>query len=153
MKKLILIALAFVSIQAVAQDQRRLKAKEGRKAKMDMRHDLTAEEMATISTKKMTLALDLTEKQQVQVKEVMLAQAETMKAKRSEREEMKKEKGEKKVSKEEHVKMLNKRLDDQIAMKKKMKSILTSEQYEKWENMQGRRQHKNKGKHKDKSKH
>ncbi|WP_298898042.1 DUF4890 domain-containing protein [uncultured Psychroserpens sp.] len=153
MKKLILIALAFVSLQAVAQDKQKKELKRERGARAEMMKDMSPEEIATITTKKMTLALDLTEKQQAQVKEVMLTQAETMKAKRNEREEMKKEKGEKKISKEDRVKMMNQRLDDQIAMKKKMKSILTSEQYEKWESLQGKHQKRARKKMKDKPRH
>ncbi|WP_299274021.1 hypothetical protein [uncultured Psychroserpens sp.] len=153
MKKLILIALAFVSVQAFAQNKEKKELKEAKKAKIDMRHDMSAEDMATISTKKMTLALDLSDQQQVQVKKLMLEQAETLKAKRDKREKMGKEKGDKKIAKEERVKILNEKLDHQIEMKKKMKSILTSEQYEKWEKMQSRRHHKMKGKAKKKSKH
>lgn len=50
----------------------------------------------------------------------------------------KREKGEK-PSKEEMLKMKNDRLDKQIEMKKKMKTILDEKQYEKWENNQAKR--------------
>ena len=41
---------------------------------------------------------------------------------------------------------LNAKLDTKIAMKQKMKSILTAEQYEKWTKMKTLSQHKSKGK-------
>ena len=41
-----------------------------------------------------------------------------------------------KPSKEEHYKMMNERLDKQIAMKNKMKNILNEDQFVKWEQMQ-----------------
>ena len=47
--------------------------------------------------------------------------------------------------------MKNQRLDEQIAMKREMKSILTDEQYAKFEKMNSRH-HDKKGKHKKRSK-
>ena len=57
-------------------------------------------------------------------------------------------KAQKKPSKEERVKMMNAKLDSQIAMKQKMKTILDADQYEKWENMkreQGKQDKQRKG--------
>jgi len=149
MKKLILIALAFVSLQAVAQG----KEKMHRKERGEQMKNMSAEDMATITTKKLTLALDLTTKQQAQVKEIMLEEATARQEKMAEREKMKNDENAKKPSKEERVKMMNARLDSQIAMKQKMKTILDADQYEKWEGMQGKRGEKGKrtreGKHKN----
>jgi hypothetical protein len=142
MKKLILIALAFVSLQAVAQD----KEKSQRKAKGELMKNMSAEDMATIATKKLTLALDLTEKQQVQVKEVMLEQATDRKQKMAQKAEIKKSNEVNGNAKATNVKAINERLDKKIETKQKMKSILTAEQYKKWENMQGRRGKKGKQK-------
>ncbi|MDG5489947.1 hypothetical protein [Psychroserpens sp. SPM9] len=144
MKKIILIALAFVTLQGVAQDKKR----GDRDGKRDMAKDMSAEDIATLGSKKLTLALDLSEKQQAQVKEVLLEQATARKEKMEERQKEKEKEDAKKPSKEERVKMMNARLDDQIAMKKKMKSILTAEQFEKWETMQAKRHSNSKGKHK-----
>lgn len=101
--------------------------------------DLSAEEQATLSTKKMTLALDLNEKQQAQVKEVLLAQFEKRPQRPAKKEEL---------TKEERLEMMNARLDAQIEVKKQMKSILTKEQFEKFDRMQSRRHHNGKGKNK-----
>ncbi|MEM5566004.1 hypothetical protein WNY78_12855 [Psychroserpens sp. AS72] len=141
-KKIILIAIAFVTLQAVAQDKR----KGGERGERKMMKNLSAEEIATLGSKKMTLELDLSTAQQAQVKTVLLAQATERKENMAEREKAKKDDDAKKPTKEEVLKMRNAKLDSQIAMKQKMKSILTAEQYEKWTKMQGKRMHKSKNK-------
>nr|WP_321225244.1 hypothetical protein [uncultured Psychroserpens sp.] len=144
MKKLILIAIAFISLQAVAQDKKR--GDRGERGDREMMKNLSAEEIATIGSKKMTLALDLNAKQQTQVKTVLLEEATSRKEKMAARKEANKNDDAKKPTKEERVKMMNAKLDEQIAMKQKMKSILTAEQFEKWTKMQAKRKHKSKGK-------
>ncbi|MFT5847460.1 hypothetical protein [Psychroserpens sp.] len=140
MKKLILIAIAFVTLQAVAQDTK----KEHRNGKKEMMKALSAEEMATIMTKKLTLALDLTKEQQVEVQELMLIQATDRKQKIDERAKMKTSKEAK--TKSPSAEDINKRLDKKIEAKQKMKSILTDEQYKKWERMQEKREKQEKQK-------
>ena len=147
MKKLILIAIAFISLNAVAQDKKREHSKKDAKEKRELAKDLSADEIATLGSKKMTLALDLSDKQQAQVKEILLEQATSRKQKMAEREKSKNDANAKKPTKEERIKMMNSKLDNQIAMKQKMKTILTPEQYEKWENMQGKRGQKGNKKH------
>ena len=136
MKKLILIAIAFVSLQAIAQDQPK-KSQENHDRKHKMMN-LSAEEIATLQTKKMTLFLDLNESQQAKIQEINLENA-------SKRKEMmanykaKKENGElKKPTDKERYKIENARLDHKIAMKAKMKEILNDEQFAKWEKTQNR---------------
>ncbi|OUS00503.1 hypothetical protein A9Q86_11075 [Flavobacteriales bacterium 33_180_T64] len=153
MKKIILIAIAFISLQAIAQDKRHRDSKEGRKGNMEMMKDLSAEDIATLQSKKMTLALDLSEKQQIQVKDILFKQATVRKQKMEEHKKKKTSDDAKKPSKEERVKMMNERLDNKIEMKKQLKSILTAEQFEKWKKMQGRRHMKNKGQEKRRTKH
>lgn len=131
MKKLLIIALALVGLNATAQNKdKKGKEKIERHEKMK---DVTPEEMAQIQTKKMTLHLDLTDAQQKQIQSINLANAQERKAKMAER--MKAKEGEKreKPSKEERLKRTNERLDRAIAQKKQMKSILNQEQYAKWE--------------------
>ncbi|APY11482.1 hypothetical protein BWZ22_09570 [Seonamhaeicola sp. S2-3] len=146
MKKIILIALAFISIQAFAQENRKDRGNRGERGKQMM--NLTPEEAATLQTKKLTLNLDLTEKQQAQVKEILLANAIERKAMMEERK-AKKESGElQKPTKEERIKMANARLDKQIEMKAKMKKILNEVQYAKWEEAQAKMAKRGKGKKK-----
>jgi len=130
MKKLIFIAIAFVTLQVTSQDRNREMNHENKKEKMHERQDISAEDMAKLQTKRMTLDLDLTEAQQTEIKKINLENSKNRKAKREARE--KNGKGEK-PSQEEHLKMTNDRLDAQIATKRKMKKVLNTEQYKKWE--------------------
>jgi hypothetical protein len=144
MKKLVLIAIALMTVQAFAQQKRG----EGNKERMHKMQNLSPEEAATMQTKRLTLHLDLNKKQQAEVQKLLLANAEARKAKMEEMK-AKREKGElQKPTKEERLKMANARLDHQIAMKSKMKEILSEEQFAKWEKMQARMAHKGKEKRK-----
>lgn len=154
MKKLILITVAFIGFHsiAVAQEHNRENRVAGKKANKMM--TLSAEEIATLQTKKMTLHLDLNESQQAAIQKINLENAtkrKTMIAARN----SKKESGKLvKPTKEERLKMANMKLDHQIAMKAKMKDILNDEQFAKWEKSQIRKQAKGKkmkhGKKRDK---
>ncbi len=93
--------------------------------------EFSVEQHTKLALKKMTLELDLNEQQQNQIKPLMLAQAtqrkatiEKMKAARANKQ---------KSSADELFAMKNQQLDNQIAMKNKMKEILTKEQFEKFE--------------------
>ena len=129
MKKLIFITIAFISVQAFAQDRER----GGKKNRADMIQNLSAEEIAELATKKMTLGLDLSEAQQTKVQTILLEEATFRKEKMKEREASRAEADAQKPSKEEHLKMQNEKLDRQIEMKQQMKSILSDAQYTKWE--------------------
>ena len=61
-----LIAIALLTLNATAQD---------RKNRNDSLKDLSAEEVATLRTKKLTLHLDLNESQQAAVKTLMFEEA------------------------------------------------------------------------------
>ncbi|MCF7560587.1 hypothetical protein L3X39_08050 [Sabulilitoribacter multivorans] len=144
MKKLIVIAIALISIKGIAQDEKK-KAPNQHERSQKMAN-LTAEEIATLQTKKMTLHLDLNESQQAKIQKINLDNATKRKAMMEERK-AKKESGEfKKPTTEERYKMENAKLDHQIAMKAKMKEILNEEQYAKWEKSQMRMAKKGKEK-------
>ena len=92
--------------------------------------DMSPEQVATLETKKMTLALDLTEKQQQQVQEIHLEKAidrKTLKEEHKSRDS--------KPDADERFQMMNERLDKQIAVKDQMKDILDKDQFEKWEKL------------------
>ena len=148
MKKVLLIAVAFLGLQATAQQQNRERPNRERMERMS---DYTPEEMAELQTKKMTLHLDLTEAQQSKIYDINLTNAPVRKAKMTAMK-AKKESGDfVKPTKEERLAMVNAKLDRQIEMKKKMKSILNDEQYAKWEIAQAKmsqRGKKGKRKHK-----
>ncbi|SRR6056297_1952173 len=129
MKKLALVVVLISGITLSAQRH------QGDRGTMQ---DLSPQEIATLQTKKMTLALDLDQKQQTEVQSLFLTNATERKNKMDERKS-KKEDGNR-PSKEERYAMQNERLDHMIAQKASMKKILTEAQFEKWEKMQLRRQ-------------
>ncbi|MEH1008815.1 hypothetical protein VDP25_13795 [Winogradskyella sp. ECml5-4] len=141
MKKLVIIALAFVTLNGFAQKKEH--DKRDRAHTSELRKDMTPNDIADLKSKQLTLKLDLTDAQQQKVHKLILKQAES---RNEAREAHKPKEGEKreKPSKEELVKMQNQRLDDQIAMKREMKSILTAEQYAKYEKMEPKK-HKKRG--------
>ncbi|PKA83392.1 hypothetical protein ATE92_1544 [Ulvibacter sp. MAR_2010_11] len=138
MKNLLMIALLFFGYSAFAQHP------EGDKKEMHTkRQELTPQQAATLRTKQLTLQLDLTEAQQKEIEKVELARATKRK------EMMASKKDRKELTTDEKVALKSKMLDDRIEMKKKMKSILTEVQFEKWEksvqNKRGRKdRHRNK---------
>ena len=143
MKKLIIIAIALVSLQGIAQGERKERPNnQERTQRMD---NLTPDEAANLQTKKMTLHLDLNDKQQKEIYKLNLENA-------TKRQEMKaaykakKDSGEmQKPSKEQRLAMQNAKLDHQIAMKAKMKTILNADQFSKWEKMQAQMSNRVKG--------
>ena len=156
MKKILLVAIALTTVQTFAQNGNRELPNRERSEKMEQFKNMSAEDMAELRTKKMTLHLDLTESQQAKVYDIQLKNATVRKAK-MEAMMARKESGEfKRPSQEERLAMQNARLDQQIAMKKKMKSILDEAQYAKWEklqeNMAQKSKFKNKKKHMKKQK-
>ena len=90
--------------------------------------DMSPEQVATLETKKMTLALDLNEKQQQQIQEIHLDKAIERQTFRQERKAR-----DSKPDADERFEIMSDRLDKQIAVKDQMKDILSNEQYEKWE--------------------
>ncbi|MBU2995343.1 hypothetical protein KO500_02815 [Cellulophaga baltica] len=136
MKKVITILVLSIGLNAMAQGKRG--------------HDYTPEQMATLSSKKMTLALDLNEDQQAEIYKMDLETAKDKKAKMAERKKANKDEERKKPSSDERFERESKMLDQKIAKMKKMKSILSKEQFEKWQKMQKNRMKKGHG---DRKKH
>lgn len=115
-------------------------------------HDMTPEQMATLHTKKMTLALDLSDNQQGKIYQMNLGNAQLRKEKMEERKSRIENEARQKPTSDERFAKQNQHLDHQIAQKEKVKQILTSEQFEKWEMIQlkKRRHHKKSGERKHK---
>jgi periplasmic protein CpxP/Spy len=138
MKKVIAVLVLFVGLNTMAQKR------ENR--------DLNPEQIATLTTKKMTLDLDLNESQQSKIYELQLENAKSRMTK-MEAHKKAKENSEsmKKLSSEERFAKKTEMLDHQIAQKKKMKAILNADQFEKWEKMNHNRKnrlHKKRGERK-----
>lgn len=128
---ILLVMLTSVGISAQRHDGQRMR----KRPQMDM----TAEEMATLQTKHMTLALDLTEKQQDKVYEINLEKAQFRKEKWAEIKAAK-ESGEwEKPTPEARFEMENERLDRQIAMQEEMRNVLDEKQYETWKKFSNRK--------------
>lgn len=140
MKRLIVLAALVISSASFAQEDHKEKREHHRKGKMEMMKDFSPEQMATLKTKKMTLALDLNNSQQDKIYALSLKTAKERKAKMEARKkEMEKRDGKRpELSSDEKYKRANERLDKQIAMKKELSSILTKEQLEKLEQMKKR---------------
>jgi hypothetical protein len=145
MKKLIIAALLVVGITAFAQNRKEMENRPDR-SKMEK---FSPEQRAQLMVKKLTLELDLNAKQQEQVKQIMAEQGTKREALRAERM-AKKEEGQKRNADEQFA-MKNKMLDEQIIMKNKMKTILSTEQFEKWNNLKEKQEGKFQDKHRDRN--
>ncbi|SDW83208.1 hypothetical protein [Flavobacterium degerlachei] len=137
MKKLIIAALLLVGMTSFAQQGNKTDKRQGR-AEMEK---FTPEQRNELMLKKMTLHLDLSAKQQAQMKSIIAEKSAKreamMKARKDNRE---------KPSRDERFAMKSKMMDEQIAMKAKMKNILSAEQFEKWDAMKAKH-HKKRGMH------
>ncbi|WP_439128520.1 hypothetical protein [Polaribacter sp.] len=98
------------------------------------RPKLSVEQHTDLAVKKMTLALDLSEKQQNKIKPLIAAKMAERKAFMEKRKEARKER--KRPTADEIYAVKSKMLDNQIAMRNNMKEILNKEQFEKFEKMQ-----------------
>jgi hypothetical protein len=121
MKKVILIIALVVGLSSFAQGRKG----EGKEKK-------SPEEQVEMIMKKMTSELTLTEKQQGELRPILMEQAKTREAKMLEFKGQK-EKGTKPTD-EQIAQMKKNRIDEELAMKTKLKKILTEEQYTQWSN-------------------
>lgn len=132
MKKLILAILTLFTLHSYAQEHSETK-RERKEARMEQVKHMSAEDIASIKSKKMTLQLDLTDQQQQEVYNLILANAEKRKALKAERKAAKEEQT--KLTSEEKITLKKAKLDEQIQMKRELKKILTDEQYAKFEEL------------------
>ncbi|OBX26207.1 hypothetical protein LX77_02412 [Gelidibacter algens] len=138
MKKLILIVIAFATLQVSAQEQKREMKKQHRTDNANY----SPEESVQLQTKRLTLVLDLNEKQQKEISTLFLEEATLRQSKKEAFSEVKAKAENNSLTKEDRLKIKNDRLDHLIDLKKKMKTILSTEQYDKWGKMR-LKQHKN----------
>ena len=128
MKNLVSILVLVFAVTFTAKAQKKGKHKKP---------EFSIEQKADLAVKKMTLALDLSEKQQNQIKPLIMAQITGRKAAMEKRKEARK--NAQKPTADEIYAMKNKQLDKQIMMKNKMRDILNKDQFIKFEKMQARR--------------
>ena len=131
-----MILIAFTAITATAQ--------RGQGRAMEK---LSAEDAATLQTKKMTLALALDESQVNKVYQLNLQQAKSRKT-RKEARKSSQEKTE--ISQEDRLKRQNEMLDKKIALQNEMKNILSEDQFKQWRRMVKKRKDKNEGRGREK---
>jgi protein CpxP len=141
MKKLALILVLLSGVYITAQRH---------KGERNGMKDLNPKQIATLQTKKMTLALDLDQNQQKEVESILLANAELRKTKLGQRKAKRDE--DTRPTKEERFAIQNEQLDHMIAQKAEIKKLLTDKQFSKWEKMQHKRQEGKKGRGHRKSK-
>ncbi|WP_052257169.1 hypothetical protein [Flavobacterium sp. AED] len=134
MKKLIIAALLVVGMSSFAQDKKEMEKRPRR----DEMEKFTPEQRNQLMLKKMTLDLDLNAKQQEQMKQIIAEQSTKREAMRTARKA-----NQEKPTSDELFAMKNKMLDEQIVMKNKMKSILSPEQFEKWDAMKEKQHQRN----------
>ena len=138
MKNTIIIICLIMSITAFSQQRERGE-------KMFHHSNMTSEEMATLKSKKMTLQLDLNKSQQEQVKQLFVTEMNDRKAMMENNKEARTKAMD--SSKVDHYKMMNARLDKQIAIQDKMKKILDADQYKKWKSSSRKGIHQRKRRH------
>ena len=133
MKKLASILILAFAFTVTVQAQKKGKQNErGPK--------LTMEQYADLAVKKMNLGLDLSEKQQNQIKPLINSQAAARKVTMESRKENRATN--KKPSADEIYAMRSAQLDNKIAFKNKLRNILNKEQFEKFEQMKNNRKEK-----------
>lgn len=120
MKKAMIILIAFTTFAINAQN----KNSEKREHRKEMKENLTPEQKAELRAKKMTLDLDLNDSQQTKVKQLFVEMEKNKPARTDNKSEM---------TDAQKFEAKSAMLDRQIAVKKKMKEILTEEQLTKWE--------------------
>lgn len=135
MKRFLFVIAVLATAMAGAQEA------PGKSPKRAMPMDnFSPEQLAEIQTKKMTLALELDEKQQREVLKMNTDLAHERKQ-RMGKIKAAREKGER-LSQEERFKQMNEQLDRRIEVQRAMKKILNEEQYKRWKVYQEKRAQK-----------
>ncbi|UAB82462.1 hypothetical protein INR76_06810 [Marixanthomonas sp. SCSIO 43207] len=134
MKNLIIICIVLLGFTGFAQKKQPSKM-EARKEMRENMKSLSPQQKAELHAKKLTLQLDLSEKQEKEVTQLLAKKAEK-------RATMKESKAKKDLSETERFERKKQMLDDKIAYKKEMKQILSESQYTKWEESFGKQKKK-----------
>ncbi len=141
MKNALILIAFLISLGSFAQKtegmQQRQKMERSRIAA-----NLSAEEMATLRTKELTLQLDLNESQQKNIKALLVSEISNRKANMQNRPQKGFRKDSTNISSEDFYKMKSERLDHQIEFQNKMKTILTDTQFDTWKSINQQRRNK-----------
>lgn len=134
MKKVFIAVLLIVGLTSFAQEG---KKKDSKRSEMEK---LSPEQKKQLHLKKLTLELGLNESQQKEIGKIMAEQSGKREVAMAERK-ANMEKGVKPSADERFAKQ-NKRLDEEMVVKEKVKKILTPEQFAKWEDMRHEKREK-----------
>ena len=128
MKRMITVLFLALGLSTFAQERG-----EGRK-------DLSNEEMATLSAKRLAMQLDLNEDQEMKLKTLYMTRMETMEEGREENAEKRADMMEKRDEmREKREEVREKRENESEEMKAELQKILTADQFQKWEQLQEKR--------------
>ncbi|MBU2527309.1 MAG: hypothetical protein KKC03_11980 [Bacteroidetes bacterium] len=133
MKKIILVLGLMVAPIMMAQQGKQMAVRSSQT-------QLTAEQSATLETKRLALKLELTPAQQNQLQKVLTKRNEERKA---QQEAIKKKRAAAEtkpiMTSDERFALQNKNLDARLAFQNDLKNILTDEQFAEWKEMQENR--------------
>ena len=142
MKRLLLVAIAFFTLNAVAQEKKTKSVTLNKEQHTKQQHS-TPEEMATMKTKKLSQQLDLTSNQQKEVYNLILeySKGDTENKLKIKEEIASKDKIDMQEAKKAYIINREKQMDQ---MNSKFKDILNDEQYKKYEKISSKSQGKRK---------
>lgn len=135
MKKLFVLAILFIGLNMNAQEKST--HPEQQKKLHSLIKDFSPEQLATLKSKRMTLSLDLSDAQEKQLYSLFVKEGAARREKMEARKKNKKEN--EKITSDERFNRMTEKLDKQIEMKRKISSILTKQQMEKFEQMKMKR--------------
>ncbi len=142
MKNLLLLCFLALSLQVGAQSDADANIKRG--AQNERMDNLSPDQRAELKAKKLALHLDLSDAQHKEVLQLSKKWEQNQEAMRKEMQSGKE------ITKDQRFEHKSKMLDQEIEMKKQLKSILTEAQYAKFEEtkmgQRGNRKHKQKNK-------
>ncbi|NIJ44162.1 hypothetical protein FHR24_000601 [Wenyingzhuangia heitensis] len=133
MKQVSLLFALLITLSISAQKRHHLK------------NDFTAEQKTQLMVKKMTVALDLSEKQVTKITPIITVNVREMEKKMADRKANKESR--KDLSSDEKYNLAMSHLDEQAKLNKLMKDILDKDQYVTWTRMQKKHDHKMKMRH------
>lgn len=131
MKKLLITAIVLVGMTSFAQEK---KVRPERAAMEQM----TSEQKNQLQLKKMTLALDLSNAQQQEMSKIIEEQSTKREARIAGRKS-RKALDTKQPSASERFAKQSQMLDEQIILKDRLKKVLTTDQFKKWEDLKSER--------------
>jgi LAS superfamily LD-carboxypeptidase LdcB len=124
--KNILLLLVFMLAIVTAEAQRKIDRSENRR---ELATNLNPGDLASIQAKRMTLALDLSDNQEKEIVELLIAERSYRKDNKITREHFKA------MSADQILTLKENTIDEKIAIKRAFKKILNDEQYTEFEKM------------------